>query len=130
VRYVQHDQDSKFTAEFEIALRRGHARQVRSPRCAPNCQAFVERFIGSLRRECLDHFVFFGLKHLERVSRCWLTHYHWERPHQAVENEVLMRPKRIGRPKRTIADPAITTADIATEKRLGGLLKHYYRKAA
>jgi putative transposase len=130
VRYVQHDQDSKFTDGFEAALRRGHARQVRSPKCAPNCQAFVERFIGSLRRECLHHFLFFGLKHLDRVARCWLRHYEQERPHQGIENEVLIQPMRTRRSNRRVVEQAMTTANVSCEKRLGGLLKHYYRKAA
>jgi putative transposase len=130
VRYVQHDRDTKFTEGFDEALRQGHVTQVKSPKCAPNCQAFVERFIGSLRRECLHHFVFIGLEHLERVTRCWLQHYHRERPHQGVENELLVRPRPVKRSKPRVPEPAPTATDISCQQRLGGLIKHYSRKAA
>jgi putative transposase len=68
IRYLQHDRDGKFAPAFDKALKRCHVKVVRSPVCAPNCQAFVERFIGSIRWECLDHFIFFGLKHLDSVA--------------------------------------------------------------
>jgi putative transposase len=74
VRFVQHDQDSKFTSEFDKVLKRHRIKGVRSPKCAPNCQAFVERFLGSIRREVLNHFVFFGTRHLDSVASCWLEH--------------------------------------------------------
>jgi len=55
VRYVQRDRDGKFTAEFDATLRKSRSEAAPSPAKAPNTQAFVERFIGSIRRECLDH---------------------------------------------------------------------------
>jgi putative transposase len=61
-----------------------------SPQKAPNSQAFVERFIGLIRRECLNHFVSFGAKHLDAVACVWLAHYHAERPHQGYKNELLV----------------------------------------
>jgi putative transposase len=75
IRYAQHDRDGKYAASFDQALKRRHVEVVRSPICAPNCQAFVERFIGSIRWECLDHFIFFGLKHLDSVAKSYLEHY-------------------------------------------------------
>jgi putative transposase len=131
VRYVQHDRDTKFTQGFDAVLRRSHVRQVRGPKCAPNCQAFVERFLGSLRRECLHHFVFFGLVHLDCVARCWLEHYHQERPHQGLDNELLIKPNTSTRSRETsTAESRIMLSDIRCLTRLGGLLRTYSCKAA
>jgi len=129
VRYVQRDRDGKVGDTFDAALRTFRVEAVPSPPQAPNTQAFVERFIGSIRRECLDHFVFFGVKHLDSVVRVWLEHYHAERPHQGRENELLVRSPRTNKPQ--VADAAaFSLRDIRCRKRLGGLLKHYERVAA
>lgn len=129
VRYVQRDRDGKFGEAFDSALRHFRVDPVPSPPRAPNTQAFVERFIGSIRRECLNHFVFFGAKHLDSVVRSWLEHYHAERPHQGRENELLVRPLR--NEKHPIVDSvAFSLRDIRCRRRLGGLLKHYERVAA
>lgn len=85
VRYVQGDRDGKFGNAFDAALRRHRVEAVPSPPQAPNTQAFIERFIGSIRRECLNHFVFFGVNHLDTIARSWLAHYHAERPHQRLK---------------------------------------------
>jgi putative transposase len=128
VRYVQYDRDCKFTDTFDEALSRKWAKVVRSPRMAPDCQAFVERFIGSLRGECLRHFVFFGTQHLDRVTACYRNHYLKELPHQGKGNELLSRAtKRRGAPAN---DAPIAISDIRCHQRLGGLLKHYTRRAA
>jgi putative transposase len=129
VRYVQRDRYGKFGEAFDAALRRRHIEAVPSHPQAPNTQAFVERFIGSIRRECLNHLVFFGTKHLDSVIRSWLEHYHAERPHQGRENELLVPSQRFT--KRKVSDPAtFSLRDVRCRKRLGGLLKHYERIAA
>jgi putative transposase len=129
VRYVQRDRDGKFGDAFDAALRKVRVEAVSSPPRAPNTQAFVERFIGSIRRECLDHFVFFGVRHLDSVAHSWLDHYHAERPHQGRENELLVWPP--GMRKSKAADAAtFSLREVRCRKRLGGLLKHYERIAA
>ncbi len=85
IRYVQRDRDGKFAADFDATLKRARIKVVPSPAKSPNTQAFVERFIGSLRSECLNHFIFFGTRHLDSVANSWLQHYHAERPHQGVD---------------------------------------------
>jgi putative transposase len=109
------------------------AKAIRTPRCAPDCQAFVERFLRSLRYECLNHFVFFGTQHLDNVAASYRIHYLTERPHQGKDNELLIRPKTQRRKSRVddqAAADCISLAEIRCHKRLGGLLKHYSRKAA
>jgi putative transposase len=133
VRFVQHDRDSKYTRTFDRTLARMRAKAVRTPRCAPDCQAFVERFLRSLRYECLNDFVFFGTQHLDSVAASYRTHYLNERPHQSKDNELLIRPAVQKSKIRAEDQPAadcIFLADIRCHKRLGGLLKHYSRRAA
>jgi len=129
VRYVQRDRDRKFAVAFDATMKHFRVEAVLSPPQAPNTQAFVERFIGSIRRECLNHFVFFSAKHLDGVARSWLEHYHAERPHQGRENELLVRPPVT---KKSAATDAATFSlrEVRCRKRLGGLLKHYERIAA
>lgn len=129
IHYVQRDRDGKFGEAFDAALRTHRVKSVPNPPQAPNTQAFVERFIGSIRRECLNHFVFFGTKHLDSVARAWLEHYHAERPHQGRENELLVRLP--GAKKAAVSDvTTFSLRDVRCRKRLGGLLKHYERAAA
>ena len=129
VNYIVHDRDSKYTRTFDQALRRQRAKVVKTAHCAPNMQAYVERFIQSLQRECLDHFVAFGERHLDHLCAVYLAHYLTERPHQGKGNEPLTgRGHR--KPASAQADETISLADIRCQQRLGGLFKHYSRKAA
>jgi len=91
---------------------------------------------GQLRREVLDHFLIFGQRHLDYLTQTPIPFYHNRRPHQSKENQVLVpspKPRR-GKRKSASKAPAPTTAisppDAQCERQLGGLLKHYYRKAA
>ena len=125
IRYLQHDRDGKFTAEVDRAIRRRRVKVTKTPPRSPNCQAFVESFIGSLRRECLNHFVFFGTRHLDRVANSFREFYLAERPHQGKENELLTAPRR--RRKKSEPDEPISPSDVRCHKRLGGLRALAYR---
>jgi putative transposase len=78
--------------------------------------------------------VFFGTQHLDSVAASYRTHYMNERPHQGKDNELLVRPKERKSTRRfqeqPTGDDRLSMADIRCHKRLGGLLKHYSRKAA
>jgi putative transposase len=92
----------------------------------------VERFIQSVEKECLDHFLVVGTQHLNHLVASWLEYYHTERPHQAKENELLV-PRRGPDKKRRRVPEAVDRPklrNVQCRERLGGLLKHYYRKAA
>jgi hypothetical protein len=86
---------------------------------APNLNAFAERFVLSIKSECLDHFVVFGEAHLRYLVQEYLAHYHTERPHQAKNNEPLT-----GDPSPPCQAPSAARA-IDRAHRLGGLLNHY-----
>lgn len=124
VATVQHDCDTKFTKTFDQTLRRKRARVRRTAFRSPNTNAFVERFIQSIEQECLDRFVIFGEKHMDHVCQEFLEHYHKERPHQGIENELVVKPKR-----PTESD-VHSLADVRCTDRLGGLLKSYSRRVA
>jgi putative transposase len=133
VRQVQRDRDTKFTRSFDAALKRRRVKVVTNAFRSPNTNAYVERFIQSIQQECLDRFVVFGTHHLDHLGAEYLTHCHEERPHQSLENEPLVKPKKRGRPatkQGKIEDEIVPLAEVRCSKRLGGLLKSYIRRAA
>ncbi len=133
VRFVQHDSDAKFTKAFRAKLRSFRAKPMRTAYRSPNTNAFVERFIQSIGQECLDRFIVFGERHMDHLCAEYLAHYHAERPHQGLDNELLNKPKRRGRPrtKRSdLQDETIPLCEVRCHSRLGGLLKSYSRRAA
>lgn len=133
---VMHDRDTKFTASFDDVLKAGDVKVQKAAYRSPNTVAFVERFIQTLQQECLDYFVVFGEQHMNHLVSEMVAHYHDERPHQAKDNEPLLRrpaePRRKqpkGR-KESAPPQEVALGDIKCRQRLGGLLKHYSRKAA
>lgn len=116
-RFVICDRDAKFTAQFRRILQGAGVEVIRTPKQAPNCNAHAERFVLSIKSECLNRLMFFGEASLRRAIAAYLQHYHQERPHQGRGNETL--------------DPAPRpmVGEVRCTERLGGLLKHYYRAA-
>ncbi len=118
------DRDGAFTRPFDEVLRRRKVKVLKTQFRSPNMNAFVERFVQSIKQECLDHFVVFGTAHLDVLCREYLAYYLTERPHQGRDNELLM-----GSPPAATEDlPAM--AEIRCRSRLGGLLRSYHRQAA
>lgn len=135
VATVQRDRDSKFTKAFDQVLRSKHVKVKLNGYRSPNTNAFVERFVQTIQQECLDRFVVFGEKHMDAICSEFLAQYHTERPHQGegIDNEVLCRPKKRGRPKTkrgNLEDEIVPLREVRCHERLGGLLKSYSRKAA
>jgi transposase InsO family protein len=81
--------------------------------------AFAERFVGSVKSECLDRIVPLGEQHLRAAIRAFVDHYHEERPHQGLDNELIA-------PKTT----SLGAGPVRCRERFGGVLKFYYREAA
>ncbi len=86
---------------------------------SPDLNAYAERWIGSIKRECLSGFIVIGESALQMIISEYLAHYHRERNHQGVGNRLLF-------PEDDLSD----CGPIATRERLGGKLKYYYREAA
>ncbi len=119
VRYVILDRDPLYTAAFRRLLRDSGAKPLLLPARSPNLNAFAERFVESIKSECLGRIVPLGEGHLRSVVRAFVHHYHEERPHQGLGNRLIA-------PTSTL----IGRGPVQCRERLGGLLKFYYREAA
>ena len=120
-RYVLHDRDTKFCAEFGQTLATGGVKCLRLPPRSPNLNAFAERWVRSVKSECLSHFILFGEGSLRRALQNFCEHYHGERNHQGKANKLLFpRP----------APRKCTQGGVRCQERLGGLLKYYHTEAA
>ena len=132
VKIVMHDRDTKFTDSFDQKLKNAHVKVRKTAYRSPNTNAYVERFLQTLQQEALDHFIVFGQQHLDVIVGEFVEHYHEERPHQGMGNDVLVTGETPSA-KSEDEDPPLDVApvsQIACRERLGGVLKHYYRKAA
>ena len=83
---VLHDRDAKFTRTFDAILTEKGATPKKLPPCSPNLNAFAERFVQTLKHECLNHFIVFGERHLNHLVDEFVDYYHKSRPHQGIEN--------------------------------------------
>jgi putative transposase len=127
-----HDRDSKFHATVDADLERAGIEVIETAFRAPNTNAYVERFIQTIQQECLNHFVILGGRHFDYLVREWLEHYHAERPHQAKENEPLIKPscRRRAKERAPLDEQIVNLSQVRCSQRLGGLLKSYRRRAA
>jgi putative transposase len=124
-RFLLMDHDSKFTGEFDAVFEADGTEVKRVGPVAQNLNAYAERWIQSLRTECLDHFVVLGESHLRHILRDYLEHYNAERPHQARGNVPL--------PDADAEEPCIlqfSSDEVRCRERLSGRLRHYHRQAA
>ena len=113
------DRDRKWSAAVERLLATAGVRVVRTPFLAPNGNAHAERFVRSIREECLNRVIPLGERHLRRTLSDFVAHYHGERNHQGLGNELIDRP-----PRQRARGP------VRRRERVGGLLSYYYRAAA
>lgn len=84
-RFMIRDRDSKFTAAFDDALCGNGMRIIKTPVRSPRANSYAERYVGTLRRECLDYLLIQGERHLRQVLAEYARHYSEHRPHQARE---------------------------------------------
>jgi len=119
-RYLIMDRDTKFSDAFRKILEDEGVESVRLPPRSPNLTPHIERFMRSIKEECLARMIFFGESMLRRTVRQFLAHYHAERNHQGLKNTIIQTGDEVGR----------TDGGIQYCERLGGLLRYYYREAA
>ena len=122
VRFLIHDRDAKYSWSFDEVRRTEGVRVVRSPIRSPKANAICERWVGTVRRECLDHLLILHRRHLERVLSAFVAHYNGSRPHRALD---LQSPELRGDPPATVDPGRIRRQDI-----LGGLIHEYEPAAA
>jgi len=125
IRFLLHDHDTKFTKGFDAFFDRDDGGAVLTPIAAPIANSFIESWIGSLKRECLNHFFCFSLRQLDYITQNYATYHNEYRPHQRLGN----------RPPAARDVPSLDNDDfdikrVQCQTWLGGLLKHYYRPAA
>jgi putative transposase len=113
------DRDPKWGGGVEQWLATAGVRVVRIPPRAPNGNAYAERFVRSVKEECLNRLVPLGERHLRTALREFAAHYHHERNHQGLSNE-LIEPQSVQRP----------CGAVRRRQRVGGILSYYYRAAA
>ena len=123
--YIIRDHDSIFTAQFCSIIESDGIKFVQIPPLSPNMNPHAERWVQTVRRECLDHFLVFGERHLRYLLTHFLAHYHRFRPHQGIGNELITKADK---PPEAVA--VLSPADVICHESLGGLLKHYERRAA
>jgi putative transposase len=121
VRFLIHDRDAKFCGPFEAIVRSEGVRVIETPFRAPRANAVAERWVRTVRSECLDHLLIVGRRHLEQVLRAYLAHYNGARPHRSL---ALAAPAGQPSAARGSPPPAVLRRDV-----LGGLI-HEYAAAA
>ncbi len=119
-RFLIRDRDSKFTAAFDGVFAGNGTRVIKAPVRSPRANSFAERFVGTLRRECLDHVLILGERHLCSVLAEYAWHYNAHRPHQGLQQEP---------PQRQLGRAVDITARIERRQILGGLISEYRRAA-
>ena len=120
VRFLIHDRDTKFPSAFDTVFTSEDVAIIRTPVRAPNANAFAERWVRSVREECLDRILILGEGHLRRTLTAYVAYYNGARPHQGIDQRCPMPLVRIA-----ARDGPIERRDV-----LGGVLHDYYRRAA
>jgi len=121
-RYLLHDRDGKFCPAFDQIIESGNVQPIPLPARRPNLNAFSERWVKSVKEECLGKLILFGESSLRRSLQAYELHYHEERNHQGKGNTLLFPSQ--ARPVGS------DQGSVQCQERLGGLLKYYYRRAA
>src|SRR5258705_2226779 len=119
-RYLIIDRDTKYTEQFRKRMEEGGTEVIRLPPMSPNLNAYAERFVRSIKEECLNRMIFVGEASLRRAVSEFVEHYHEERNHQGLNNALI----------RSAPVAAANDAFIHCRQRLGGMLNFYYRNAA
>ncbi len=120
VHHVIHDRDPLFTEAFRELLGSSGVQTVKLPARSPDLNAYAERFVRSIKSECLAQIIPLNERHLRTAVKEYTQHYHLERNHQGLENELIEKP----------IDELDVNGAVECRERLGGILEYYYRRAA
>jgi transposase InsO family protein len=118
-RFLVHDRDTKFSGGFDRVFCTEEIRIMRTPIRAPRANAYAERFVGTIRRECLNWMIVWGRRHLEHVLRRYIDHYNAERPHRSL---ALMTPD----PREPVTPTDANDREVRRRSVLSGLINEYY----
>jgi putative transposase len=109
------DRDKKFSKEFDELFKDSGFYVQKNPFMSPNMNSYAESWVGTIKRECLNHFIVFGERHLRYLINEYVAHYNTTRPHSSMGN----RPLESSLTKNT--------GEIKCQSKLGGIIRHYYR---
>ena len=121
IKFLIRDRDTKFTASFDEVFRSEGTRVIKTPVRSPRANAYAERWVRTVRTECLDWLLILSQGHLERALREYVSHYHQQRPHRGIELDV---------PARAAASTPPAPQHVGRHDVLGGLIHEYYAVAA
>jgi putative transposase len=119
-RYLLHDRDTKYTQAFDALMQDSGIVPIVLPPRSPNLNAYCERFMRSIKEEALEQMVTLGERSLYYAMQQYLIHYHTERNHQGLDNQLIVREGAVG----------CHTGPVVRRERLDGLLSYYHREAA
>jgi putative transposase len=119
-RYLLHDRDTKFTRSFRAIIASGRIKPLALPARSPNLNAHAERWVRSVKEECLSKVILFGVRSLRGALSEYVEHFHAERNHQGKGN-ILLFPRDTDRHRE---------GPVRCRERLGGLLRYYHQEAA
>jgi len=117
--YLILDRDTKYTDQFRRLIRGSGTNVIRLPPLSPNLNAYAERFVRSIKFECLNRMIFIGQTSLRRAIAEYVDHYHGERNHQGLDNGLI----------RAVPNSAQGVGRVRRKQRLGGMLNFYCREA-
>ena len=120
-QYLIHDRDGKYCPAFQQIIDAAGVKRVSLPARSPNLNAYAERWVRSVKEECLSRLILFGEATLYRALDAYVEHFHHERNHQGKDN-VLLFP--------AVSQATECNGPLQCRERLGGLLKYYVREAA
>src|SRR5712691_10815339 len=121
-RFLIHDRDAKFSGPFDEVFRTEGTEVILTPIRAPKANAYAERWVETVRAECLDHVLVLGRRHLERILGAYVEHYNRARPHRGLGLAV-PDPARVER-------VPLRPRDVRRRTVLGGLINEYHGAAA
>ncbi|MGA2305028.1 MAG: integrase core domain-containing protein [Acidimicrobiales bacterium] len=129
-KFLVRDRDTKYVAGFDEVFSSGGAEVLKTPYRTPNANAFAERFVRTVRSECLDHLLIVDRGHLERVLRGYVRHYNGHRPHQGIAQEIPTAGKptvelSIASAEEYRHQSARSPRRVRRHDRLGGLIHEY-----
>jgi putative transposase len=127
IEFLLRDRDTKYVSSFDTVFTGAGAQVLQTPFRTPNANAHAERFVRTIRAECLDHLLILNARHLERVLRSYIRHYNGHRPHQGISQEI---PVAVSGTGVTASPPLLGATDqprprIRRRDRLGGLIHEY-----
>ncbi len=121
-RVLLRDHDAKFTGGFDEIFRAEGAKVIRTPILAPRANAYAERWVQTVRAECLDWTLVVGRRHLLRLLRAYVRHYNQQRPHRGLALAVPEARER--------QSPHVNPREVRRRDVLGGLIHEYHAVAA